>query len=101
MLVRRGARTGGITVTPYLFQHSAKRLTVVASARSVAFGANSVFRSGAPRSMKMMGWTAPALRHQGAITWSSLNATTRGAIHHAGYHDRAGYRQESLSGPRR
>src|SRR5215813_1225619 len=25
--------------------------------------------------MKMMGWTAPALRHQGAITWSSLNAT--------------------------
>jgi hypothetical protein len=34
--------------------------------------------------LKMMGWTAPALRHQGAITWSSLNATTRGAIHHAG-----------------
>src|SRR5947207_9183729 len=51
--------------------------------------------------MKMMGWTAPALRHRSAITWSSLNATMRGAVRYASYHNRFGYRQESLSDPRR
>src|ERR1700757_1077968 len=50
--------------------------------------------------MKMMGWTAPALRHRSAITWSSLYATVRGAVRHASYHDRPGYCEASVSGPR-
>src|SRR5690242_13153413 len=50
--------------------------------------------------MKMMGWTAPAHRHRCAITWSSLNATTRGTVRHANYHDRPGYREESVSNSR-
>ena len=37
----------------------------------------------------LMWWTAPTLRHRGAIGWLGRNATTlRGAVHGRGYHDR-------------
>jgi len=34
------------------------------------------------------GVDGPRSRHRCAITWSSVNATMRGAVHHADYHHR-------------
>jgi hypothetical protein len=71
----------------------------VSSAKTAGFGVPS-FVGWRARSMKMMGWTAPALRHQGAITWSSLSATMRGAVRFANYHDWSGYCEARFSSSR-
>jgi hypothetical protein len=65
-----------ITATPYLFNIPRKVVAVIPSANSAAFGANSVFRTAAPRSMKM-GTIRSPYRYDAAACHALQSVTPR------------------------